>query len=96
METLHLAMICKKFAKSSHNKQTYVNLRYISLRHQIGGYKRIVNTDLSDVVINQQVVKFPDLTWKVMDALNLDYSENSFPVIIDKSLIDTLLCAKER
>lgn len=31
-----------------------------------------------------------------MDALNLEYPDKQFPVIIDKSLIDTLLCASQR
>lgn len=56
----------------------------------------MINTDLSDVVIKQQAEFFPEQTWKVMDAMKLDFADKSFPVIIDKSLIDTLLCASQR
>lgn len=53
--------------------------------------------DLSEVVINQQKMIYPDQQWKVMDVLNMDDIDNeSAPVIIDKSLIDTLLCGSNR
>jgi hypothetical protein len=48
------------------------------------------------VVIEQQAAKFPEQIWKVMNAMNMDFPDASFPVIIDKSLIDTLLCASQR
>lgn len=60
--------------------------------YYIGGYTNLINFDNSDVVINQMIQKFPALTWKYMDVLNLPYDDNSIPVIIDKSLIDTLMC----
>ena len=65
-------------------------------RYLDGGYKQMINTDLSDVVIKQQAEFFPEQTWKVMDAMKLEFDDKSFPVIIDKSLIDTLLCASQR
>lgn len=65
-------------------------------RYEIGNYNKLVNIDLSSVVINQQAAKYPQQIWKVMNALNMDYPDNFFPVVIDKSLIDTLLCASGR
>ncbi len=56
----------------------------------------MVNIDLSTVVVNQQAAKYPEQIWKVMNALNMDFPDNNFPVVIDKSIIDTLLCASER
>jgi ubiquinone/menaquinone biosynthesis C-methylase UbiE len=65
-------------------------------RYSIGGYNRLVNIDLSSVVIKQQASKYPEQIWKVANALNMDFPDSSFPVVIDKSLIDTLLCASGR
>jgi len=63
--------------------------------YQIGGFKNITNIDLSDVVIMQQAAKYPEQTWIVMDAMEMTFPSHAFPVIIDKSLIDTLLCASQ-
>jgi SAM-dependent methyltransferase len=59
---------------------------------QIGGYKQIVNTDLSDVVIDQQKKMYPEQQWLVMDVRKMTFDSNIFPVVVDKSLIDTLMC----
>lgn len=94
----HLALTCEEiglipFPDDIH----YLSFVWLSrIRYHSGGFKNIINTDLSDVVIKQQASKFPNQTWKVMDALNLEYDDKHFPVIIDKSLIDTLLCASQR
>lgn len=49
----------------------------------------MINTDLSTVVIHQQRNRFPDLKWKVLDALDMsEIPESSIPIVIDKSLID--------
>ncbi len=69
---------------------------HVYFRYRDGGYRQMINTDLSNVVIKQQAEFFPEQTWKVMDAMKLEYDDKSFPVIIDKSLIDTLLCASQR
>ena len=55
-----------------------------------------MNVDLSTVVIEQQRDKYPEQIWKVMNAMNMDFPDGAFPAIIDKSLIDTLLCASQR
>jgi ubiquinone/menaquinone biosynthesis C-methylase UbiE len=65
-------------------------------RYSVGGYNRLVNIDLSSVVIKQQASKYPEQIWKVANALNMDFPDRTFPVVIDKSLIDTLLCASGR
>ena len=66
-------------------------------RCTIGGYRNVINTDLSTVVIHQQKNRFPDQKWKVLDALDMsEIPESSIPVVIDKSLIDTLLCCSNR
>jgi ubiquinone/menaquinone biosynthesis C-methylase UbiE len=62
----------------------------------VGGYTNITNIDLSSVVINQQAARFPEQQWLTMDVLNMAFSDESFPYVIDKSLIDTLLCYPDR
>ena len=47
-------------------------------------------------MIRQQAQKHPEQIWKVMNAMNTTFPDNHFPVIIDKSLIDTLLCCPDR
>ena len=59
-----------------------------------GGYTSILNIDISDVVIAQQRAAFPEQQWIVMDVLNMDFESGSIPLVLDKSLIDTLLCYK--
>ena len=58
------------------------------------GYYTICNIDISSVVIAQQQQASPEMQWMVMDALNTTFQDESFPYIIDKSLIDTVLCCK--
>lgn len=60
------------------------------------GYQNQDNIDISDVVITYMSKKYPKIRWNVMDALKMDYPDCTFPFIIDKSLIDTLLCYNDR
>ena len=32
------------------------------------------------------------MRWEIMDACNMSYEDQSFDVVIDKSLIDTIMC----
>lgn len=60
------------------------------------GYRNIVNVDNSTVVIDQMKRKHPEMEWTVMDALDMaDVADESFENVIDKSLIDTILCYPE-
>lgn len=71
------------------------NAMFSSELHDIGGYKNLLNFDNSMVVINQMRERFPSMRWEVMDVLSLDIDDKSVPYVIDKSLIDTLLCYKD-
>ena len=60
------------------------------------GYFQITNFDISQICIKKMrernKEKRPSLTWNVMDARCLDYPNNTFDLIIDKSTIDSILC----
>lgn len=60
------------------------------------GYHNITNIDLSHVVISQMRQKYPMMEWMTMDALDMTFPSGSKKNVIDKSLIDTILCYKNR
>ena len=51
--------------------------------------------NFTPVVIDIMNEEFPDQKWEVMDAMDTKLKSNSLKYIIDKSLIDTLMCAPE-
>lgn len=58
-----------------------------------GGYTKTTNIDFSEVVISQQKDKYPEMDWRLMDALDMkEFKDRCFDVVIDKSLVDTTLC----
>lgn len=59
---------------------------------QLGRYTNLVNIDISQVAIDQQKEKYPEQEWHVMDVMNMNFPDKSFDALIDKSLIDTILC----
>lgn len=56
------------------------------------GYQKITNIDISDVVIATQKELFPQMCWEEMDARQMPYENGTIPCVLDKSLIDTMLC----
>ena len=60
------------------------------------GYHGIVNVDVSPVVIEQQKERYPNMTWEVMDCLKMPVENEKYFGVVDKSLIDTILCANNR
>lgn len=59
------------------------------------GYKRIVNIDISAVVINQMKDRYasvPGLEWLTMDATNMDFNSDRFDIAVDKGTVDALMC----
>ena len=61
------------------------------------GYRKLTNNDISTVCIEnmkkRNIEKRPEIKWEVMDIRDMAYEDSSFDLIIDKSTIDTLLCA---
>lgn len=59
------------------------------------GFKNIVNVDISEEAIRQmreRCQEMQELSWLVMDCKNLSFGNETFDIVIDKSLLDTLLC----
>jgi ubiquinone/menaquinone biosynthesis C-methylase UbiE len=60
------------------------------------GYTNIDNIDISDVCIEQMAEanaeERPDMTWQVMDVMDMKFDNDTFDIAIDKSTIDALLC----
>lgn len=63
------------------------------------GYRDIVNIDISSVVIDQMKQRSaknrPELVYQVADCTEMvDFEDNSFDIVIDKSTIDAILCGE--
>jgi ubiquinone/menaquinone biosynthesis C-methylase UbiE len=58
-------------------------------------FERIVNIDISPVVIQQMTAKFASLSnieWRVMNCMALAFEDNSFDAVLDKGTLDALFC----
>lgn len=58
------------------------------------GYEHITNIDISPVVIEdmkERNLERTNMTWEVMDVMNMTYDDETFDIAIDKSTIDALL-----
>ena len=63
----------------------------------VDGFTSIENIDISPVAIKQMKEKHADkksLNWKVMDAIKLDFPDETFDCIIDKGTMDSILCGE--
>jgi len=61
------------------------------------GYKNIVNIDIASNVIEQMKGRNKsrkNMVFEVMDVRDMQYDDNIFDLIIDKSTIDALLCGE--
>jgi len=62
------------------------------------GYEHIDNIDQSEVVINQMKIRNANrksMTYAVMDARDLHFPDNSYDLVFDKCLLDSVLCGKK-
>ncbi|KAF8623206.1 hypothetical protein AX15_006444 [Amanita polypyramis BW_CC] len=62
------------------------------------GYKNIMNTDYSSVVIEQMRQRHgntrPEMEWHEMDVRDLKFESGTFDVAIDKGTMDAMMTAK--
>jgi len=54
------------------------------------GYHSICNIDFSATVIENMSKEYPQMTWKVMDMLDLQFPPGTFDVVIEKATLDCL------
>ncbi|CAL8148042.1 unnamed protein product [Orchesella dallaii] len=54
------------------------------------GYHSITNIDFSSTVIENMSKEFPQMSWKVMDMLNLQFPTSTFDIVIEKATLDCL------
>lgn len=55
------------------------------------GFEDITNIDISEVVIKKMSFKHPHLKFVQMDVTNLEFGEEKFDLVIEKSTLDALL-----
>lgn len=62
------------------------------------GFKNIVNTDYSSVLIDNMKTRHeqvrPEMEWHEMDIRNLTFESDSFDVAIDKGTMDAMMTSK--
>jgi EEF1A lysine methyltransferase 4 len=61
------------------------------------GYRNITSVDTSPVVIQQQTMKHADkeeVEFSIMDATALEFPDECFDTVLDKSTMDAVLCGK--
>ena len=58
------------------------------------GYgEQSIHIDYCPLVIQQQKSRYPDIDFRVVDALDMsEFCDSEFHVVIDKSLLDTTMC----
>ena len=62
------------------------------------GYAGLVNSDISAVVVEQMADRNrhrPGMQWLVDDALDMQFDDESFDAVLDKSTLDAILCGKQ-
>lgn len=59
------------------------------------GFTNIVSMDISQEVVKymqERLSKYKSLSYVVEDALNMKFENSSFDAVIDKALLDSILC----
>jgi ubiquinone/menaquinone biosynthesis C-methylase UbiE len=62
------------------------------------GYQKIMNIDISQVVIDQMTKKYEEqiesLQWQKMSVTSLEFADETYDAVIDKGTMDSILCGE--
>lgn len=61
----------------------------------LSNYKKIINIDISDVVIQKMKNQYPEIDWQEMDATKMTFEDNFFDCVIDKGTLDAIMCGND-
>ena len=67
----------------------------LSNQMYLSNYKKIINIDISDVVIEKMKKQYPEMDWQVMDATKMSFENNLFDCVIDKGTLDAIMCGND-
>ncbi|TDH66641.1 hypothetical protein CCR75_009790 [Bremia lactucae] len=62
------------------------------------GYEKLMNVDVSEVVVKQMATKYEDraeqLQWQTMNMCSLDFADETYDAVVDKGTMDSILCGE--
>jgi EEF1A lysine methyltransferase 4 len=62
------------------------------------GFQKIMNIDISEIVIKQMTSKYEDrveqLLWQKMNVCSLEFADETFDAVVDKGTMDSILCGE--
>ncbi|CAI5732256.1 unnamed protein product [Peronospora destructor] len=61
-------------------------------------YQKVMNVDVSEIVIQQMAAKYKDqaekLQWQKMNMCSLEFANETYDAVVDKSTMDSILCGE--
>ncbi|UIZ23900.1 hypothetical protein KXD40_009557 [Peronospora effusa] len=61
-------------------------------------YQKLMNVDVSEIVIQQMATKYKDqaekLQWQKMNMCLLEFANETFDAVVDKATMDSILCGE--
>ncbi|KAL7689699.1 putative methyltransferase type 11, S-adenosyl-L-methionine-dependent methyltransferase [Plasmopara halstedii] len=62
------------------------------------GYQKLMNVDVSEVVIKQMTTKYEDraeqMQWQKMNMCSLEFADKTYDAVVDKGTMDSILCGE--
>ncbi|KAI9910631.1 hypothetical protein PsorP6_010791 [Peronosclerospora sorghi] len=62
------------------------------------GYEKIMNVDVSEIVVKQMIAKYEDrakqLQWQTMNMCSLEFADETYDAVVDKGTMDSILCGE--
>jgi ubiquinone/menaquinone biosynthesis C-methylase UbiE len=61
----------------------------------LSNYKKIINIDISEIVIQKMKKQYPEMDWQEMDATKMNFEDNYFDCVVDKGTLDAIMCGND-